>query len=537
MKKIIVVFLLICGCMFLYACSGNNTENIETNKSGKIDVNIYSKEEVNNDKISLTPLLEIEKNDITDDGKGLYRVNLEQDGNGTVSLSDNKFQAGSIVTVNVVPDKDWEVIRYVLDYDFLDSSTFTMPDHDVTFRVIFRNKRHNVILDGSGSSWINFETESPALEGDTFVFTMQPDKLVWYYYEDEDVYVRSSQTNDSGEYEYYEVTKIGDNKFSFTMPEEDCVVGCSTHEFGRIEDGYVMYSPDGNEYNSLGRINKDENNVADYIKITLTQNNVNVNIGDNIRCKETIVSIDYLNESYEISYIFFYDSTNHRQIDMKEIDSTHYSFEAGYGYISICLKDYDGPEGSKKVECLEASNGNIQTSGAYFMPGDNVIVTATPSEGYALTSLKYKLVNSEKEVEILQNNDVYSFVMPDSDVSVFATFKSINEVNCVIEVYNAYIQELTLSQTIAKIQRIVLIGDTYTPQSYIDEVNDDLELYFEKGETIQLRFKSNYYTGFKQVYLSYGNENNNILRALYGGECDVEFVVPDGDFSIIIIMN
>ena len=175
----------------------------------------------------------------------------------------------------------------------------------------------------------------------------------------------------------------------------------------------------------------------------------------------------------------------------------------------------------------------------YYINGDIISIVLTYGHGATdVVRPDYYIYNFNlKTGKLVSYNDVYSFVMPDSDVSVFATFKSINEVNCVIEVYNAYIQELTLSQTIAKIQRIVLIGDTYTPQSYIDEVNDDLELYFEKGETIQLRFKSNYYTGFKQVYLSYGNENNNILRALYGGECDVEFVVPDGDFSIIIIMN
>lgn len=66
-------------------------------------------------------------------------------------------------------------------------------------------------------------------------------------------------------------------------------------------------------------------------------------------------------------------------------------------------------------------NGSI-TVASSALYGSTVVVTVNADEGYALDTLQY---NDGSDHDIIINAGVYSFVMPEADVTVTATFKSI----------------------------------------------------------------------------------------------------------------
>ena len=72
----------------------------------------------------------------------------------------------------------------------------------------------------------------------------------------------------------------------------------------------------------------------------------------------------------------------------------------------------------------DCGNGSVSTSKAQAMREDNIVVTATPTPGYSVESVYYyKNGNSENKTTISAVNGVYSFEMPEADVTVGATFK------------------------------------------------------------------------------------------------------------------
>ena len=72
----------------------------------------------------------------------------------------------------------------------------------------------------------------------------------------------------------------------------------------------------------------------------------------------------------------------------------------------------------------DCGNGRVSTSKNQAMREDKVVVTATPEPGYSVESVYYyENGNSDNKTSITAVNGEYSFSMPDTDVTVGATFK------------------------------------------------------------------------------------------------------------------
>lgn len=72
----------------------------------------------------------------------------------------------------------------------------------------------------------------------------------------------------------------------------------------------------------------------------------------------------------------------------------------------------------------DCGGGSVSTSKKQAMREDKVVVTATPEPGYSVESVYYyKNENSESKTPITAVNGEYSFSMPDTGVTVGATFK------------------------------------------------------------------------------------------------------------------
>lgn len=72
---------------------------------------------------------------------------------------------------------------------------------------------------------------------------------------------------------------------------------------------------------------------------------------------------------------------------------------------------------------MVAKVGDQQVTSAHH--NDNVTLVVTPTEGYALDALTVSYVDENGDPQTVSYNDTYTFVMPDSDVTVTAVFEKV----------------------------------------------------------------------------------------------------------------
>lgn len=103
------------------------------------------------------------------------------------------------------------------------------------------------------------------------------------------------------------------------------------------------------------------------------------------------------------------------------------------GYDTILLGDdaverlkmeYVAPVPKKEIKPLAGDNGRVTVSSGTADEGDPVTITLYPEDGYVLDKLTVVDENGEPVEFFKTASDVYSFDMPDSSVSVKATFRA-----------------------------------------------------------------------------------------------------------------
>ena len=412
MKRVwIVCVVALCLGLIFAACEGGSTANvaITTTKAGKIEADLYTADAITKGKVDLTPVVGVEDKSITDDGKGLYNITLRQYGEGDVSLAAKKVQAGTTVTVNAIPADEWKSAAYMLDGQPNDGNTFVMPTHDVTFEVTFVSMRHEVGLAGYNDEYyIARETGDSAVAGMPFYFSI--DTHDDYYYDS--VFVESIATDEYGNRQSVDVHKVGTDRFFFVMPDFACRIGWNKRTFGSVTD--VLYFIQ----NDLGELHQiDQNEVANHIAVMLTMDGEPFEVNTRVKQHVATVTITYLNPLYEIDDLRFgyYGSTT-------KVDDTHYTFTVVYDSVYIILKDKAMPAGSHTITLRDTSHGSISVTAPWASANDTVVVTVSPDEEYVLHALRYT-TDGEKYTDIVAHGGVYSFVMPDGDVDIEATFR------------------------------------------------------------------------------------------------------------------
>ncbi|MBQ3754592.1 MAG: hypothetical protein II867_00315 [Clostridia bacterium] len=477
-KLLVFVIFILLLTLVLVACDDEKdlgTEAITTSKSGKIGVGVYSADEVAKGKTEgYTPGVTVDDKDITDDGKGLYRINFDTSGEGTVSVASTAVQsgdtltvqAGTSVTVNVTPATDWKLHVCMLDWEVVQSNTFVMPEHDVTFLVSFVSKRHSISVGGSGGGYIITEG-SDAVEETTVEFSINEADLSTdgWYYEDEDVFVESSVEDEMGNRERVNVQKVGENRFRFVMPTSDCNIVMNKRDFGKVQGVWISKRNANDQLDPI-----DENEIANYISYTLTMDNATIELNTRIKRHVATLTITYLNPLYEVEDVRWDGRTN----STTKVDDTRYTFTVGYAHLYIILKDKEMPDGSHTITLNNTTNGSISCSTPWAAAGEDVVVSVTPDENYVLYTLKYS--DGQSEYEIYEQNGVYSFEMPDSDVEITAVFRKDldydNLVLCSIEVLNNLFEIVDATTVVESI----LINDEMV------EITDEITAYVAKNE-------------------------------------------------------
>ena len=341
-----------------------------------------------------------------------YTITTTTSANGRFVVNATKADAGEVVTITTSPNSGYKVSRVsvtgAVASKFTDNVyTFTMPNQNVTVSVTFERGDYQVTLtnytydDGRISLSTGTTTTGRYPEGE---------RVYIYAYPDRDFYVRSltiTRTDNRQTVNYYE-SSSSDDVFYFDMPASDVTVRAY------FTDGVYEIATD---IDGSGRltITGEDGNVTDVaeegeeIRITASPSN-NYRLGD--------IYVNYTDADDEDQVIYpEVEYKNNGNVDYYWFEMPEYDVEI---YADFGEGDYVA-----WIDRSDMKNGTIRVSPNVADEDDTVSIYVTPDTGYQLDEL---IVEDEDGRDVtttsLASGTRYTFRMPDSDVTVTATFKS-----------------------------------------------------------------------------------------------------------------
>ena len=341
-----------------------------------------------------------------------YTITTTTSANGRFVVNATKADAGEVVTITTSPNSGYKVSRVsvtgAVASKFTDNVyTFTMPNQNVTVSVTFERGDYQVTLtnytydDGRISLSSGTTTTGRYAEGE---------RVYIYAYPDRDFYVRSltiTRTDNRQTVNYYE-SSSSDDVFYFDMPASDVTVRAY------FTDGVYEIATD---IDGSGRltITGEDGNVTDVAEE-----------GEEIRINPSA------NNGYRLGdlYVTYTDSDDEDQVIYPEVE---YKNNGNVDYYWFEMPEYDVEiyadfgEGDYVawIDRSDMKNGTIRVSPNVADEDDTVSIYVTPDTGYQLDEL---IVEDEDGRDVttssLASGTRYTFRMPDSDVTVTATFKS-----------------------------------------------------------------------------------------------------------------
>lgn len=345
--------------------------------------------------------------------QGNITVTTSHNGHGSVTPTIN----GRTVTIRVTPDNNYVVSRVVINNDS---------------QAISSNGIYTYTASGTGDATVNvsvtFEsdeftvtaTNSSSRDGDVYVGTsgyansgeFQEGKRVYIHavpdsrdYALRTLYVYNTTT--SKYIDYYEASGY-DDVYYFTMPESNVNV------WGYFTDGIYEITKDIDGNGSLA-IRDENGNTTDVAEE-----------GEEIRIYPSA------DKGYRLGdiYVNYTDSDDEDQVIYPEVE---YKNNGNVDYYWFEMPEYDVEiyadfgEGDYVawIDRSDMKNGTIRVSPNVADEDDTVSIYVTPDTGYQLDEL---IVEDEDGHDVtttsLASGTRYTFRMPDSDVTVTATFKS-----------------------------------------------------------------------------------------------------------------
>ena len=254
--------------------------------------------------------------------------------------------------------------------------------------------------DGAIETEVQVSVPTKAQDGATFYFA----------YQDEDGTWKTFKATVSNEQIRSDVP-VPANQQLFVMTEQ------------QAEDAGAVEKPDETKFNvkvtqaKNGNVaaNKTKAKPGDSVKITATPNS-----------GYYVVSITVDDVAYKGSDLKDGDSNKYYELTMPSHD---------VNVTAAFAKKSTGPSGggggggggagiNHSVNTGVTKNGSVRVSPSSAAKGEKVTVTVRPNDGYVLDTLTIKDANG-KEITLTKVNDTtYTFIMPETSVSVDATFKA-----------------------------------------------------------------------------------------------------------------
>ncbi len=320
--------------------------------------------------------------------------------NFTVSGVEDKYEAGELVVLTIVADNGYYLASVKLDGDLIypgayGNYTFLMPAHNVEIAVDSRpdwNWRDWHSIDVSCPYYCDVDVASWAYEDETVTFTVDP----WYYYD----YYSVGVWTDGGV--KLSVTPLGNDKYSFTMPDDDVTI-------------YVDY-----DYVGTYSITKDvEGDGSIYVRSSADHGDtVWIEAAPNAGQSLTSLRVFY-GEPWAYGDKGYYGYWDEADVHYSEYWDAYY-FTMPAADVVVYARFTDGAT----VDVIAGDHGDAKVSSRYAEKGDWVYITAYPDEGYEVDSVTVtdSLGRSVKVTEL--SYDYFLFTMPGTNVDVKVTFRA-----------------------------------------------------------------------------------------------------------------
>ena len=274
------------------------------------------------------------------------------------------------------------------------NDSFTMPDEDVYVEGIFKLYQptldwHSIDVDKPYYSSVT--VDSWAYETETVTFTVD----TWYDYD----YYSVSVWTDGGV--KLSVTPLGNDKYSFTMPDDDVTI-------------YVDY-----DYVGTYSITKDvEGDGSIYVRSSADHGDtVWIEAAPNAGQSLTSLRVFY-GEPWAYGDKGYYGYWDEAEVKYSTYWDAYYFTMPADGVV-VYARFTDGAT----VDVITGDHGDAKVSSRYAEKGDWVYITAYPDEGYEVDSVTVtdSLGRSVKVTEL--SYDYFLFTMPGTNVDVKVTFR------------------------------------------------------------------------------------------------------------------
>ncbi|MCL1901253.1 MAG: hypothetical protein FWG51_02515 [Firmicutes bacterium] len=310
-----------------------------------------------------------------------YNITKAETENGTITVSKDKAEAGTTITITPTPNLGYavgEVTVYKTGEEStlieVTGNTFEMPEHDVTVSVTFEALILSITKTSPVDGGFNVSASTATIGTTITILDIEPDDGYGIgeviVYKTGNISTKILVTNNAGTY-------------TFTMPAYDVTVSVS--------------------FEWLYEIAID------------TPSNGSVAISLEKAIAGTVVAITAApDEGYDIAKILYY-KTDEPAIEV-EVEGGAFEMPEYDVTVSVSF------EWLYEIAMGAPSNGSISISLERAMGGTVITVTAAPDEGYDIVKiLYYKTDEPAVEAEIEDN----TFEMPGYDITVSAVFEAI----------------------------------------------------------------------------------------------------------------
>ena len=329
-----------------------------------------------------------------------HDVNIVDSTGGWVNANPDEAVEGA--TINLTNGSDYR--HYFVGYNVRTASgqpvtvrndSFTMPDEDVYVEGVFKLYQptldwHSIDVDKPYYSSVT--VDSWAYETETVTFTVD----TWYDYD----YYSVSVWTDGGA--KVSLSSLGNDKYSFTMPDDDVTI-------------YVDYS-----YVGRYSITKDvEGDGSIYVRSSADHGDtVWIEASPNAGQSLTSLRVFY-GEPWAYGDKGYYGYWDEADVHYSEYWDAYY-FTMPADDVVVYARFTDGAT----VDVITGDHGDAKVSSRYAEKGDWVYITAYPDEGYEVDSVTVtdSLGRSVKVTEL--SYDYFLFTMPGTSVDVKVTFRA-----------------------------------------------------------------------------------------------------------------
>lgn len=331
-----------------------------------------------------------------------YDVVVHEVSGGFVIANPTKAAAGT--TIKLTAGSDFR--HYLIGYTVITESgtklkvtndSFVMPNEDVYVTGVFGTYQEPAdwhSIDVSCPYYCDVDVASWAYENDTVTFTVDP----WYYYD----YYSVGVWTDGGV--KLSVKSLGNDKYSFTMPDDDVTI-------------YVDY-----DYVGTYSITKDvEGDGSIYVRSSADKGDT-VWIEASPSAGQSLTSLRvFYGEPWAYGDKGYYGYWDEAEVKYSTYWDAYY-FTMPADDVVVYARFTDGAT----VTVTSGDHGSAKVSSRYAEKGDWVYITAYPDDGYEVADVTVvdRLGKSVKVTEL--SSDYFLFTMPGTSVDVKVTFREVD---------------------------------------------------------------------------------------------------------------